>query len=150
MIKEMSGELISNHKYSQAKNVTMSKSYNTLFDLNDDGKISGVEADRMESAGLYNTLESVSPLIAKAFSNSNFRINRMSMLTPDELQLRRKMFEIIGYHKAKWEEAKINRRMPTEKVYDEEDDEFEEMTQDLNSDLRDRTYLEQTEINNDP
>ena len=145
----MSGELIANHKYSHEKNKTLSKSYNTLFDMNGDGKISEVEADRMESAGLYNTLDSVNPLIAKAMSNSNFRINRMSMLTPDELRLRKRMFDIIGYHKAKWEEAKINRRIPTDDVR-EEDDEFEEMTNDLNSDLRDRTYLEQTEINNDP
>lgn len=145
----MSGELIVNHKYSQARNKTLSKSYNTLFDLNNDGTVSGVETDRMESSGLYNTLDSVNPLIAKAMSNSNFRINRLSMLTPDELQLRKRMFDIIGYHKAKWEETKIQRRMPLESVY-EEDDEFENMTEDLRSDLRDRTYLEQTEINNEP
>ena len=84
----MSGELINNKNYIEKKDIFQkgindfsSQSIKEIFDVDDDGDVEAVEQDRMMSTGMINTLESINPLVARAFNDENFRLQTGTFLT---------------------------------------------------------------------
>jgi len=155
----MSGELIDNQSYIEKKDIFTngygnfsSGSIKELFDVNNDGHIEGVEKDRMLSAGLLNTLESINPLVARAYNDPNFRINNGFFLT-DEQQLRKNKIKLLIDKillMSQLEDIKNKRknRFNEEKLNIEKNEELDLEIRDLQEDLKERQYLEQSEINN--
>lgn len=153
----MSGELINSSRFIKQRNMFSrglgsfsSGSINDLFDADGDGSVSGVEKDRMESAGVVNTLESINPAIARAFSDDTFAIQTGSFLTNEQKQKRRKLELLV-------QRAVLNQRAKDEEPpkrtdlepIDELDILDEELdTADLAGDLEKRQYLTQGELDN--
>jgi hypothetical protein len=148
----MSGEFISTHVYLQDKDIFnkgagnfSSKSINELLDVNDDGVIDGVERDRMESVGLINTLDSISPLVARSYSDHLFKLNTGGYLTESQRASRDAMSKLVSDFLNADDDIPIERRhdiMPFEIM--------QTLDGDLNADLKNRRYLEDSELNNDP
>ena len=151
----MAGELISSHTF-HASNDDMweqgygnfsSKSMNELFDVDGDGGVSGIEKDRMESAGLYNTLDSIHPLVARSFNDTSFRINTGRYLTELNNTADNKAINVIMQFLDEYnedtkppvnEEIKENDQQPLEVSY-----------KNLSEDLVERRRLDQSELTND-
>lgn len=155
----MSGELIDNKSYIEKKDIFnngygdfSSGSINQLFDVNNDGYVDAVEKDRMLSAGMLNTLESIHPLVARAYNDPNFLINNGFFLT-DEQQLRKNKIKLLINKillMSELEDIKNKRkdRFNEENLNIEKNEEEMDLIQNLQEDLKERQYLEQTEINN--
>jgi hypothetical protein len=152
----MSGELINTERYIEKKDIFekgysdfSSQSINELFDSNGDGEVNGVEKDRMQSAGVLNTLESINPLVARAFNDENFRIDNGFFLTSKQQMRQDKVRLLIDKIKLlnKLEEIKNS----PERRFQEDTPNIENTeldTNNLQEDLINRQYLEQSEINN--
>ena len=99
----MSGELISTSRFIKQRNIYAnglagfsSGSINDLFDVNGDGETSGVEKDRMESAGVINTIESIHPAVARAFQDDTFALQTGQFLTQQQQRDRRKLELLVN------------------------------------------------------
>ena len=122
-----------------------SKSINELFDVNGDGDASGIEKDLMSSAGALNTLNSISPIVAHAFNQENFRLQTGAYLTNSQKVMRDKL--VLAVNKAILMEKL--REMPEKEIEEELNiDNGELDTNDLLQDIKYRQYLSGAEINN--
>ena len=122
-----------------------SKSINELFDVNEDGITSGIEKDLMSSAGALNTLNSISPIVAHAFSQENFRLQTGAYLTHSQKVMRDKL--VLAVNKAILMEKL--REMPEKDIQEELNiDNGELDTNDLLQDISRRQFLSGAEINN--
>jgi hypothetical protein len=122
-----------------------SKSINELFDANEDGVTSGVERDLMSSADALNTLSSISPVVAHAFTQENFRLQTGAYLTNSQKVMRNKLL------------LSINKAILMEKLKEIPEKEIKEElnidngsldTNDLMKDIAHRQYLNQNELDN--
>ena len=148
----MSGEYISTSVYLQDKDIFSrgaghfsSKSLNELLDVNDDGVVDGVERDRMESVGLINTLDSISPVVARAYNDHLFKLNTGAYLTDTQRASRDQMAALLSNFLNNDDDVPIKRRH--EKIAFES---IKTLDGDLNADLKNRRYLEDSELNNNP
>jgi hypothetical protein len=146
------GELINSRTAIDNRNIFTqgiggfsSKSINELFDVDNDGIVSAVEKDLMSSAGALNTLESISPIVAYAFSQENFRIATGSYLTNSQKVMRDKL--VLAFNKAMLIEKlnEIPERKEEEKL---NIDNGELDTKDLLQDIARRQFLSGAEIDN--
>jgi uncharacterized membrane protein YgaE (UPF0421/DUF939 family) len=145
------GELINSRTAIDNRNIFKqgvggfsSKSINELFDVDNDGIVSGVEKDLMSSASALNALNSISPIVAHAFSQENFRIATGSYLTNSQKIMREKL--VLAVNKALMVE-KLN-EMPERKDEQLNVDNGELDTKDLLQDIERRQFLSGAEINN--
>ena len=151
----MSGEYISTSVYLQDKDIFSrgaghfsSKSINELLDVNDDGVVDGVERSTMESVGLINTLDSISPVVARAYNDHLFKLNSGAYLTATQRASRDQMAALLSdflNNDVIDGDVPIKRRhetIPFESI--------KTLDGDLNADLKNRRYLEDSELNNDP
>ena len=155
----MSGELINSSRFIKQRNIFnnglagfSSGSINDIFDANGDGETSGVEQDRMESAGVINTIESIHPAVARAFQDDTFALQTGQFLTREQQMKRRKLELLV-------QRAVLNQRMKDEQAPVRPDlqpiDELDILgdteldTSDLQGDIEKRQYLTQSEIDND-
>ena len=155
----MSGELINSSRFIKQRNIFnnglagfSSGSINDLFDANGDGETSGVERDRMESAGVINTIESIHPAVARAFQDDTFALQTGQFLTQQQ-QINRRKLELLV------KRAVLKQRMMDEQAPERGDlqpidelnilknDELD--TNDLAGDIEKRMYLTQAELDND-
>ena len=150
----MSGELINTSREIQSNDIFSkgiggfsSKSINDLLDVDGDGVVSNLEKDRMESAGLLNTLQSIPDVVAKAFSDENFRIQTGAYLTQKQRMERERL--VLAINKAIMIEE-MN-KLPEKRIEPEQFNiEEEELgTSDLKEDIAHRRFLEQSELDND-
>ncbi len=154
----MSGELINTSRFIKQRNICAnglagfsSGSINDLLDVNGDGETSGVEKDRMESAGVINTIESIHPAVARAFQDDTFALQTGQFLTQQQQRNRRKLELLVN-------RAVLNQRLIDEQAPERPDlqpiDELdilknEELdTADLAGDIENRQYLTQGELDN--
>lgn len=121
-----------------------SKSINELFDVNNDGVVSGEEKSTMESLGLLPTLNSISPLVARAFSDENFRLQTGAYLTQNQQNTRQKL--LLAINKAILVEAM--RDIPEKEITVENMEEEMLDVNDLMKDIEKRQVLSQGELNN--
>ena len=121
-----------------------SKSINELFDVNEDGVTSGIEKDLMSSASALNALNSISPIVAHAFSQENFRIATGSYLTSSQKVMRDKL--VLAVNKALMVE-KLN-EIPERKDEQPNVNNGDLDTKDLLQDIERRQFLTGAEINN--
>ena len=154
----MSGEFINNQVFIEKKNVLengignfSSKSINELLDINGDGVVDGVEMDRMMSNSVINTLESIHPLVAKAFNDENFRLETGAFLTQKQRKTRMKLDlaikkAILKQKMIDMEKYKRVDDIQPEELNIEENSELD--NNDLQEDLKHRMYLSQAEIDN--
>lgn len=122
-------------------------SINSLFDLNNDGEFTGVEKDRAENVGLLNALDSIHPVVAKAYNDVNFNINRGNYLTEQQYEAGQKFFRVLNEVLNKeYENELVEHRINPQNMnmYIGDLDE-----QNLMDYLKNRQYLSQQEINND-
>jgi hypothetical protein len=148
----MSGDLISTEVLIDKRDIFekgygnfSSKSINELFDVNGDGVVSGEEMATMKSVGVLNTLDSISPVVARAFSDENFRLQTGAYLTDSQNMARNKF--LLAINKAILVESMAN--IPEKMEPEELNIEPEELdTNDLMEDIRHRQYLSQGEIDN--
>ena len=146
------GELINSRTAIDNRNIFKqgvggfsSKSINELFDVDNDGIVSGVEKDLMSSASALNALNSISPIVAHAFSQENFRIATGSYLTNSQKVMREKL--VLAVNKALMVE-KLN-KMPERKEEEQLNvDNGELDTKDLLQDIERRQFLSGAEITN--
>ena len=155
----MSGELINTSRFIKQRNIFnnglagfSSGSINDLFDANGDGETSGVERDRMESAGVINTIESIHPAVARAFQDDTFALQTGQFLTQQQ-QINRRKLELLV------KRAVLKQRMMDEQAPERPDlqpiDELDVLkndeldTSDLANDIQKRQYLTQAELDND-
>ena len=124
-----------------------SKSINDLFDVDGDGEVSGMEKETMQNVGVLNTLEGISPVVARAFSDENFRLQTGAHLTQKQRIQREKLF--LAVNKAILVDSLKN--MPEKRIEPEElnIEEQELDTNDLKEDILHRQYLNQAEIDNE-
>ena len=150
----MSGELINTSREIESNDIFnrgiggfSSKSINDLLDVDGDGVVSNLEKDRMESAGVLNTLQSIPDVVAKAFSDENFRIQTGAYLTQKQRMERERL--VLAINKAIMIEE-MN-KLPEKRVEPEQFTIEEEQldTTDLREDIAHRQYLEQAELDND-
>ena len=122
-----------------------SKSINEIFDVNGDGYTDGVEKD-LSSAGALNTLNSISPIVAHAFTNENFRIQTGAYLTEGQKQIKNSL--LLAINKAMLVEKL--KEIPIKNINPEEPniDNGELNTQTLAEDIERRQYLSGAELNN--
>jgi hypothetical protein len=147
----MSGEYISTDAYIQDKDIFSkgqgaftSKSLTDLFDVDGDGVIDGVEKDRMQSVGLINTLDSINPLVARAYNDNQFKLTTGSYLT-DKKRLDRDKFTAIMS-----DLLNNNDEIPIERRHDIQPfEQIQTLETDLMKDLVSRRFLEQSELNLD-
>ena len=121
-----------------------SKSINELFDVNEDGVTSGIEKDLMSSASALNALNSISPIVAHAFSQENFRIATGSYLTNSQKVMRDKL--VLAVNKALMVE-KLN-EIPERKDEQPNVNNGDLDTKDLLQDIERRQFLTGAEITN--
>lgn len=149
----MSGELISTSALLDSRDIFekgtggfSSKSINDLFDVNNDGVTDCVEKDRMQSAGVLNTLNSIPDVVAKAFSDENFRLQTGAYLTQKQ-RIQREKF-LIAINKAILIDKMSH--IPEKRIEPEElnIEEQELDTYDLKQDIEHRQYLEGAELDN--
>lgn len=150
----MSGELINTSREIQKNDIFSrgigsfsSKSINDIFDVNGDGVATPLEQDRMQSAGVLNTLQSIPDVVARAFNDENFRIQTGAYLTQKQKMERERL--VLAINKAIMVEE-MN-KLPEKRIEPEElNIEEEELdTGDLREDIAHRQYLQQGEIDND-
>ena len=149
----MSGELINTERAIHSSDLFSlgiggfsSKSINDLFDVNDDGEVSGMERDRMQSASVLNTLESINPVVARAYNDSEFQIDRGMFLTKKQRASRDKTYKIVLEQIAEFEKSKVPERRYDVQPLNIEEKELDTKT--LSDDLVERQYLEQAELDN--
>jgi hypothetical protein len=147
------GELINTKRFIDDKNIFQrglgnfsSKSINDLFDVDNSGDVSGVERELMSSSGVLNALDSISPAVAHAFNNENFRIQTGCYLTEQQKITRDKLV------------LAINKTLMLERLKDLPEKRIEIDTpaidnggldtSDLQGDIKHRQYLNQSEIDN--
>jgi hypothetical protein len=125
------------------------QSLSNLFDFDGDGEVSGVEVDRATSLGLINTLNSINPIVARAYSEENFFIQTGLYLTQEQKANQEKWNNVIERVLKELEEDKYKKKIRIE----EENlnilninEPIEQTT--LQEDLKDREYLEGGEIDN--
>ena len=149
----MSGDLINTEVaidkrdiFERGAGAFTSKSIDDLFDVDGDGEVSGMEKQTMESAGVINTLESISPVVARAFTDENFRLQTGAYLTQKQRTQRDKL--LLAINKAILVDAMKN--IPEKRIEPEElnIEEQELDTNDLREDIEHRQYLNQAEIDN--
>lgn len=123
-----------------------SKSINELFDVNGNGTVSPEEMSTMQSAGVLNTLNSISPVVARAFTDENFRLQTGAYLTDSQKIARDKI--LLAINKAILIDSMKD--IPEKRIKPEElnIEEQELDTNDLMEDLKHRQYLNQAEIDN--
>jgi hypothetical protein len=117
------------------------------MDVNDDGTVDAVEQDRMVSVGMTNTLESINPVVARAFKDETFRLQNGTFLTQKQRIMRERV--ILAIQKGMLMEQMKD--IPEERMDPEELDIEEEEGLDVNNlqeDLEKRQYLSQAEIDN--
>jgi hypothetical protein len=149
----MSGELINNINYVESKDIFengagdfSSKSINELFDVNSDGVVDSIEQDRMVSAGVLNTLESINPVVARAFTDETFRLSTGAFLTEKQRNERERINLIIQKALLKEQLKDIE-----EERIDPEEPNIDTGELDVNNlqeDIEKRQYLNQAEISN--
>ena len=150
----MSGELINTSREIEKNDIVnrgiggfSSKSINDLLDVDSNGMVSNLEQDRMESSGVLNTLTSIPDVVAKAFSDENFKIQTGCYLTQKQRIERERL--VLAINKAIMIEE-MN-KLPEKRIEPEElnVEEQELDTTDLREDIAHRQYLQQSEIDND-
>jgi len=150
----MSGEFLNNEQYINKFPIGEYSEWTRgtledLLDVNGDGQVTNLEIDRAQSLGLINTLQSINPLVARAFNEENFLIQTGMYLTKEQ----RKNQEIFN-------------QAIEQALIDNEEDKYKENIRfmhdnlnidlqhqpidgtDLQEDLKRRQYLDQAEINN--
>jgi hypothetical protein len=146
------GEYISTDVYIQDKDIFSkgqggfsSKSLTDIFDADGDGVIEGVERDRMQSVGLINTLNSINPLVARAYNDPQFKLSSGRYLTDKKLMMRDKFNAIMSDLINNTGEIPIERRHDIQPF-----EQIQTLETDLMKDLNSRRYLEQSELNLEP
>lgn len=150
----MSGEFLNNEQYINKFPIGEYSEWTRgtledLLDVNGDGQVTNLEIDRAQSLGLINTLQSINPLVARAFNEENFLIQTGMYLTKEQ----RKNQEIFN-------------QAIEQALLDNEEDKYKENIRfmhdnlnidlqhqpidgtDLQEDLKRRQYLDQAEIDN--
>ena len=122
-------------------------SINSLFDVNEDGEFSAVEKDRAESIALFNSLSSISPVVARAYNDINFQINNGSYLTKQQLNNSKKFYNAIQQAIEMDERDTI---IPHHINPEAPDEYFSPIDTNLSEDLKQRQFLSQAELLNDP
>jgi len=157
----MSGEFINTHSVINKSDIWdngysnfSSKSIQELFDVNDDGEFDGVERDRAEASCLFNTLDSIDPIVARAFNDENFRLQTGAYLTTQQRTNKAKLLNLIEKYLLVEDAEKIhnyNKQFDTTGVFGIEPQlpSIIEEPKDLKTDLSNRQYLNQAEIDND-
>jgi hypothetical protein len=150
----MSGELINTSKEIESNDIFnrgiggfSSKSINDLLDVDGDGVVSRLEQDRMESAGVLNTLQSIPDVVARAFSDENFRIQTGAYLTHKQRVDRERLVLAINKAILVEEMKKLPKKRIEAEQFHIEEEELD--IADLKEDIAHRQYLEQGEIDND-
>lgn len=156
------GELINNRSKIDDRDIFekgyrnfSSKSINELFDVDNNGYVDAYEKDLMVSECVLDTLDSISPLVAHAFTQENFRLQTGAYLTERQRLSRDKL--ILSINKAILEEElndikddipqEINEERIKELVNEPISVEHLD-TENLSEDIKYRQYLSQAEINN--
>ena len=152
----MSGEFINTHSIINKSDIWengysnfSSKSIQELFDVNDDGEFDGVERDRAEASCLFNTLDSIDPVVARAFNDENFRLQTGAYLTTQQRTNKAKLLNLIEKYLLVEDAGKIQKYNKQFDIEPQLSPIIEEDNKDLKSDLTNRQYLNQAEINND-
>ena len=152
----MSGEFINTHSVINKSDIWdngysnfSSKSIQELFDVNDDGEFDGVERDRAEASCLFNTLDSIDPVVARAFNDENFRLQTGAYLTTQQRTNKAKILNLIEKYLLVDDIEKIQTYKKQFNLEPQLSPVMEEDNKDLKSDLSNRQYLNQAEINND-
>jgi hypothetical protein len=152
----MSGEFINTHSVINKSDIWdngysnfSSKSIQELFDVNDDGEFDGVERDRAEASCLFNTLDSIDPVVARAFNDENFRLQTGAYLTTQQRTNKAKILNLIEKYLLVEDVEKIQTYKKQFNLEPQLSPVMEEDNKDLKSDLSNRQYLNQAEINND-
>ena len=147
------GELIntkslidSRHIFERGVGGFSSKSINELFDVNNDGYADGIEKDLMSSAGALNTLSSISPVVAHAFNQENFRLQTGAYLTENQKRIRDKLLLAINKSLLMEQLKDIPEKQIEEEVAMIDNNQLD--TADLMEDIKHRQYLNQNEIDN--
>lgn len=138
----MSGEL-----FSQGYNdIDFDSIDQDILDVNQDGILDGVELDLAQSVSLMNSLDSIDPKIKKMFLSHDYKLQSGDYLTQKQLQKKEHIMGVINKYLSEDSEAdKVQRRFDTDQGIGEI---IKPLDGDLKHDLESRTYLEQTEINN--
>ena len=152
----MSGEFINTHSVINKSDIWdngysnfSSKSIQELFDVNDDGEFDGVERDRAEASCLFNTLDSIDPVVAREFNDENFRLQTGAYLTTQQRTNKAKILNLIEKYLLVEDVEKIQTYKKQFNLEPQLSPVMEEDNKDLKSDLSNRQYLNQAEINND-
>lgn len=148
----MSGEFINTAIFDNInKGSFKAGSINDLFDVNDDGVLSEIEKDRAMNIGIEKQLESINPVIAKAYQDETFMINQGYFLTTEQKKKRDDFIKVIDnlVNKINQQEEEDN---PPERFEEPQYNiEYNELdTDDLFQDLQKRRYLSEAELNNKP
>ena len=121
-----------------------------LFDLDGSGHVEGVEQDAMESINLIHTLESIPAAVTRAWNDDKFNLDNGSYLT-DTQQSDRDRNDFIAILN-KGLAGTVSADMKIDQRYDMAP--FEQLSSDahknLAQDLRERSYLQQSELHTNP
>ena len=148
----MSGEFINTAIFDKVdKGAFKPGSINELFDVNSDGVLSEIEKDRAMHIGIEQQLESINPVIARAYQDETFMINQGYFLTTEQKQKRDIFTSVIDKLVArinKLDEEENPEERFEEPNYNIELGELD--TDDLFQDLQKRRYLSEAELDNKP
>lgn len=133
--------------YKAAKETGFSKdSINSLFDVDGDGVFSAVEKDRAESVALINELSSINPVIARAYNDVNFQIQQGSYLTNKQKNNGERFYKAIMEIVEMNDNENLN---IAHNINPQQSNEYMGYQNvDLQTYLKDRQALDQTEIDN--
>ena len=137
-----------NDRFYKAANKTgfSDDSINSLFDVDGDGIFSAVEKDRAENVALLNEIESINPVIARAYNDVNFQIQTGMYLTKQQKNNGER------FYKAIMEAVSINsneNQNIQHKINPEEENQYmTTVNVDLKTFLKDRQALQENEIDN--
>lgn len=136
-----------NENWSKATKNFSDNSINSLFDVDHDGTVSKVEMDRAESIGLLNTLNSINPLLARSYNDINLSIITGSYLTTNQINNSKLFYNALQKAIILDEQDTIIKH----NINPEEPNEYKPQYElNLSDDIKQRQYLTQAEINNDP
>lgn len=150
----MSGEFLNNEQYINKFPIGEYSEWTRgtledLLDVNGDGQVTNLEIDRAQSLGLINTLQSINPLVARAFNEENFLIQTGMYLTKEQRKNQGIFNQAIEQALLDNEEDKYKENIRF--MHDNLNIDLEHQPidgADLQEDLKRRQYLDQAEINN--
>ena len=150
----MSGEFLNNEQYINKFPIGEYSEWTRgtledLLDVNGDGQVTNLEIDRAQSLGLINTLQSINPLVARAFNEENFLIQTGMYLTKEQRKNQEIFNQAIEQALLDNEEDKYKENIRF--MHDNLNIDLEHQPidgTDLQEDLKRRQYLDQAEIDN--